>query len=270
MDDIKAADGTRITYESVGEGAPVVLTHGWVMGAAMWERVAIDLARAGFRAIAIDRRGCGRSDRPPAGFDIDTLADDLNLVFEVLDLRDATLVAHSIGGAEAVRMFSRHGADRVARLVLVATTTPGTPVDQQPDAAALDAAFADLRADRPAYLRAGIPGFFGSPPAASTDTIDWALGLAAEASLPASVGLMEAIATTDLSADVAACPLPALVIHGDADTSAPIDLTGRPTAELLPGARLETYPGAPHGIPLTHAPRLALDLSAFVQTPSRA
>ncbi len=266
MTSITTADGTRLTFDALGEGPPVVLTHGWVLGAASWEPVAARLAAGGLRAIAIDRRGCGRSDRPAGGYDLDTLADDLAAVLDGLDVRDATLVAHSIGGAEAVRMLARHGAGRVGRLVLVATTTPGTPAEHQPSPEAVDAALADLRADRPAYLRAGAPGFFGDPPAASAPMVDWALGLAAGASMAASAGLMQTLLTSDVAGEVARCPVPALVLHGDADASAPLELTGRPTAELLPDARLEVYPGAPHGLPLTHAARVAADVVAFARS----
>jgi pimeloyl-ACP methyl ester carboxylesterase len=265
MTSITTTDGTRLTIDAQGAGPPVVLTHGWVLGAASWEPVASRLASAGLGAVAVDRRGCGRSDRPAAGYDLDTLADDLNAVLDALDLREVTLVAHSFGGAEAVRMLARHGADRVGRLVLVATTTPGSPPEQQPSQEMLDAALADLRSDRPAYVRAGAPGFFGDPPAASQATVEWGLGLALGASMAASVGLMETLLTTDVAADVAACPVPTLVVHGDADTSAPLELTGEPTAALLPDARLEVYPGAPHGLPLTHAERLAADVVAFAR-----
>jgi non-heme chloroperoxidase len=265
MNDITTPSGTRIAFDDVGDGPPVVLTHGWVVGREMWEYAAAQMADAGLRAISVDRRGCGGSDRPSRGFDFDTLADDLAAVLQALDLRNATLVAHSVGGAEAVRLLSRHGAARVGRLVLVATTTPGAPAGRQPDAAALKELFGGLRIDRPAYVRAGVPGFFGGPDAVSPEMADWAVGLTLRASLQASVGLMEAMATTDVSADVAACPVPTLVLHGDSDTSAPLQLTGQPTAQLLPDARLEVYEGAPHGLPLTHADRIAADVLAFAR-----
>ena len=266
MTSITTADGTRLTFDALGAGPPVVLTHGWVLGAASWEPVAARLAAAGLGTVAVDRRGCGRSDRPATGYDLDTLADDLAAVLDELDLRDVTLVAHSIAGAEAVRMLARHGDRRVGRLVLVATTTPGPPHEQQPSPETLDAALADLRADRPAYLRAGLPGFFGDPPAASAETVEWGLGLALGASMAATAGLMETLLTTDVAEDVAGCPVPALLLHGDADASAPLELTGRPTAALLPGARLEVYPGAPHGLPLTHAEPIAADVAAFARS----
>ena len=270
MNSITTSDGIRLAFDDVGAGPPVVLTHGWVVGGELLELVAARLAAAGLRAISVDRRGCGHSDRPGAGFDLDTLADDLAELLEGLDLRDATLVAHSVGGAEAVRMLARHGAARTARLVLVASTTPGPPPDLAPDAAALDELVGGMLDDRPGYVRAGVPGFFGDVDAISPDLVEWGVGLALRASLTASIGVMTAGATTDVAADVAACPVPALVLHGDGDATAPIDLTARPTAQALPDGRLEVYPGAAHGLPLTHPARVAEDILSFVPAGVRA
>lgn len=266
MSEITTPNGIRLSFDEVGEGPPVVLTHGWVVGSEMWEYVAARLAAGGRRAISIDRRGCGHSDRPADGYDFDTLADDLAAVLAALDLRDVTLVAHSLGGAEAVRMLARNGAGPVARLVLVATTTPGPPPERRPDAEELEALVGGLCIDRPAYVRAGVPGFFGGSDVVSPELADWAVGLTLRAGLTASVELMKAAATTDLSADVAVCPVPALVLHGDADASAPLGLTGQATAQSLPDARLEVYGGAPHGLPLTHADRVASHVLEFTQT----
>ncbi|HEV2723897.1 MAG TPA: alpha/beta hydrolase [Thermoleophilaceae bacterium] len=263
MNSISTSDGMRLAFDDVGEGPPVILTHGWVVGGEMWEAVAARLA-AGHRAVSVDRRGCGRSDRPSHGFDLDTLADDLRAFLDALDVREATLVAHSVGGAEAVRMLARHGAGRIARLVLVGTTTPGPPQEAQPNADTLDELVGGMLHDQPAYVRAGVPGFFGDTDAVSPELADWAVGLTLRASLAASIGIMSTGASTDTSADVAACPVPTLLLHGDADASAPLELTGRPTAEALPEARLELYAGAAHGLPLTHPERIAADIRSFV------
>ena len=262
---ITTPDGTRLHVDAIGDGPPVVLTHGWVVGGEMWEYVAADLADAGHTAITIDRRGSGRSDKPATGYDLDTLAGDLAAALEQLDVRDATLVAHSVGGAEAVRMLSRHGAGRVARLVLVGTTTPGPPPGHEPDEAALAEAVGGLRVDRPAYVRAGVPGFFGADGSVSPEMADWGVRLVLRASLQASIGVMTAGLTTDTSADVAACPVPTLVVHGDADASAPFELTGKATAAAIPGAWLEVYEGGAHGLPLTHATRVAQDIATFAR-----
>jgi non-heme chloroperoxidase len=265
MRTIKTPDGIRIAFDDIGDGPPVVLTHGWVVGHEMWEYAAARMADAGMRAITLDRRGCGLSDQPSRGYDFDTLADDLASVVKALDLRDATLVAHSVGGAEAVRALARHGAERIARLVLVATTTPGPPAGTEPDEAALEVAFGGLSVDRPAYIRAGVPGFFGGPEAVSVEMADWAVGLTLRASSQASIGLMKSMATTDTSADVATCPVPTLVIHGDQDVSAPLETTGRITADLLPDSKLLVYEDAPHGLPLTNPGQIAADVLDFAR-----
>lgn len=268
MNEIITADGTRIAYDIVGDGPPAVLTHGWIVGKEMWECVAARLATGGMQAISIDRRGCGHSGRPATGFDIDTFADDLAAVFDGLELRDATLVAHSVGGCEAVRMLTRHGAQRVARLTLVSSTTPGPPANKRPDEAAIAAAVAGLDTDRPAYLRAGVPGFFGGPEVVSRDLADWAVSLCMRATLTASIGVMTTDMTTDVSADVAQIPVPTLVLHSTDDLSAPLDLTGRRTAALAPDGRLEFYDKGGHGLPLTCPDRVAADILSFAQAGS--
>lgn len=261
---LNADDGTQLAIEDLGGPGPVVvLTHGWVLGAGSWEQVARRLSTDGYRTISIDRRGCGRSDRPGGGYDIDTLADDLATVLDTLEVEDVTLVAHSVAGAEAVRMLSRTGSDRVGRLVLVAPTTPGAPPEAQPGADAIAAAQAELLIDRPAYIRDGVAGFFGSEDAASPAMVQWAVGLALDSSLTASLEIMRTTLTADVAADVAACPIPTSVIHGEADPTAPIEFTGRPTAELIPDAELHVIPGAAHGLPLTHPDTLAEAIRAF-------
>jgi pimeloyl-ACP methyl ester carboxylesterase len=258
VDVVTTPTGVRIAVDDLGQGPPVVLTHGWVVGGEMWEYVALRLADSGLRAVSVTRRGCGRSGRPGSGYDLDTLADDLTGVLESLDLREVTLVAHSAGGAEAVRMLARSGADRVARLVLVASTTPGPLAD---DHGSLDALLTAMRTDRPGYVRAGVPAFFGE--SIPQDLADWGVALTLRASLPASLGVLTAGLGTDTAADLAACPVPALVIHGDQDASAPLDLCGRPTAAALRDSRLQVYAGAAHGLPLTHPEQLATDIRAF-------
>lgn len=255
---VTTRDGVRLAVDDLGHGPPVVLTHGWVVGGEMWEYTALHLAEAGLRAISVTRRGCGRSGRPGSGYDLDTLADDLSDVLDALDLREVTLVAHSVGGAEAVRLLTRSGTGRVARLVLVATTTPGLLADNP---AGRDSLLAGMRTDRPGYVRAGVPGFFGDT--VPHDLAEWAVALTLRASLPASLGVLAAGAATSTAEDLARCPIPALVLHGDSDNTAPLDLCGRVTAAALPDARLKVYVDAPHGLPLTHPAQLAADIAAF-------
>lgn len=261
-DSITTTSGVRLAVDDLGDGPPVVLTHGWVVGAEMWEYTALRLADRGLRTISVTRRGCGRSSRPGEGYDLDTLADDLAEVLEVLDLSEVTLVAHSIGGAEAVRMLTRHGSGRVARLVLVATTTPGLFAEEVGGREELETQLNAMRSDRPGYVRAGVPGFFGDT--VPRETADWGVGLTLRASLAASLGVLAAGTGTRTAGDLAACPVPTLVIHGEQDRSAPLELCGRPTAAAMPTARLTVYPGAPHGLPLTHPEQLATDVQRFV------
>lgn len=262
-------DGARLHYEDWGAGPPVVFTHGWSVGGEMWEYQMTALAERGLRCIAPDRRGCGRSTPGSGAVGYDQLADDLAGLLDVLDVTDVTLVAHSMGAGEAVRMFARHGAGAVARLVLVSPTTPRVlHAPDNPDgipAAAFDAMAAGLSADKPAYLAASAPGFFGGPDAVSPELAAWGVALARRASLRTSVGLVWTFSGEDSRADLGCVTVPTLVIHGDADVSAPLGLCGRPTALGISKCRLEVYAGGPHGLPLAsgHKERLTEDLAAF-------
>ena len=275
-DTVHTDDGARLHIEDWGSGPPVVFTHGWALGAEMWEYQMTALAAEGRRCIGIDRRGCARSTPGSEGFGHDRLADDLALVLETLDLRGATLVAHSMAAGEAVRMFARHGAGRVERLVLVSPTTPR--VLQAPDnpdgipRVVFDEMVAGLAADKPAYLAAAAPGFFGGDEACSPELLLWGLALAGRASLRASIELVRTFSEADSRDDLAAVTVPTLVVHGTEDASAPLELCGRPTAAGIHGSRLEVYSGGPHGLPLArgHKDRLTADLLAFTREPVAA
>ncbi len=268
-------DGAHLHVEDWGHGSPVVFTHGWTVGHEMWERQMAALAGTGSRAIGIDRRGCGRSTSGRDGFTLDRLADDLAQLLAALDLRATTLVAHSMGAAEAVRMLARHGSDRIARLVLVAPTTPRPAA--APDhvhgipAAVFDEMIAGLAADKPAYLAAAAPGFFGTGEAVSPEMTAWGVALAARAPLRTAIELVRAFSQADQRDELTAVDVPTLVVHGDADASAPLELCGRPTAAGIADARLVVYPGGPHGLPLCtgHSARLTDDLVAFIDDGAR-
>jgi pimeloyl-ACP methyl ester carboxylesterase len=272
---VTTTDGAQLHVEDWGQGAPIVFTHGWTVGHEMWERQMTALADAGLRAVGIDRRGCGRSTSGRDGFALDRLADDLAQLLAALDLQATTLVAHSMGAAEAVRMLARHGSDRIARLVLVAPTTPRPAA--APDhphgipAAVFDDMIAGLAADKPAYLAAAAPGFFGTGQAVSAEMTAWGVALAARAPLRTAIGLVRAFSQADQRDELAAVDVPTLVIHGDADASAPLELCGRPTATGIADARLVIYPGGPHGLPLSngHSARLTDDLFAFTSDGGR-
>ena len=269
MHEITTSDGARLHAEDWGEGPPVVFTHGWTVGWEMWEYQMSALAERGLRCIGVDRRGCGRSTSGRAGFGPDRLADDLAQVLRALDLHDVTLVAHSMAGVEAVRLLTRHGTDRVARLALVAATTPklvaGPDDPNGVPPAVFDEMLAALAADKPAYLAAAAPAFFGGRDAVSGELVEWGVGLARRASLRTSVELLRTLRAADVRDELAELLLPTIVIHGDADASAPVEICARPTAAGIPNARLVVYPGGPHGLPLAaaHKDRLSGDLLAF-------
>ncbi|WP_214402245.1 alpha/beta fold hydrolase [Pseudonocardia lacus] len=259
-----AADGTRLFHLDVGDGPPVLLVHGWSLSSAMWEYQVRALVTAGFRCVAMDRRGHGRSDVPGAGYDIDTLADDLTGLVEHLDLRGVTAVAHSMGTCEVTRWLARTGTDRVARAAFLGAMTPHL-------VGAVGAAFVDaivdaLVADRPRWFQEGAPGYFataGTGSWVSQALIDDGIRTILTTPLEVQIACLRTFATTDLTADLQAIDVPVLVLHGDADASAPIDLTGRPTAKLLRNGRLRLVEGAPHGMYVTARSTIDAELLAF-------
>ena len=269
----KAADGTAIHYEDWGTGHPVVLVHGWPLSLRMWECQALFLAANGCRVIAYDRRGFGESGKPYAGYDYDTLAGDLAALLDGLDLKDVTLVGFSMGGGEVARYLSSHGTQRIARAALVSAVTP--MLARTPDhpegvpASTFEAMIAGLVDDRPSFLQSFAKGFYGagllnlSVPGA---VLDWTQRLALGASPRATVECVRSFAGTDFRRDMAAFTLPTLIVHGDADATVPIEVSARPAARLVPGARLVEYPGAPHGLFYTERLRLNADLLTFVTT----
>jgi pimeloyl-ACP methyl ester carboxylesterase len=264
---VLARDGVALFRRDLGEGPPVLFLASWSLPSDSWFPVTPALADAGLRCLSYDRRGHGRSADPGRGFDYDTLADDLAAVIEAHDLSGVTLVAMSGAAGEAVRYLSRHGAARVARLVLLGPTTPllergaDNPDGIPPEAmAALRAEFAR---DFPRWLEENARPFGG--PGASAATLDWFRAMALTASLPALLDFHRTLAGTDFRAELARLRLPVLVIQGDADATCPIALTGRRTAALVPGARMLEYEGAPHGLIASHPARLAADLLGFVR-----
>jgi pimeloyl-ACP methyl ester carboxylesterase len=262
-----ARDGTRLQCSAWGEGAPVLFLHSWAMQARMWDYQFAALAPHGVRCLGFDRRGHGRSDQPADGYDYDTLADDLAAVIEAQDLHDVTLVGHSMGAGEIVRYLTRHGSGRVKRIALLAPTTPF--LTQTPDnpaglpAAAFEAMRAAWMVDFPGWVAQNSAPFF--TPATSKALIDWAVGMMLEIPLPVALACNRAVTDTDFRAELARVDVPCLVIHGDADASAPLALAGAPTAALIPGCELKIYEGAPHGLMFTHTDRLNADLLAFTQ-----
>ena len=266
MQTIKTNDGTRLYIKEWGNGAPVVFVHSWALNSDMWQYQTAEFAEHGLRCITYDRRGHGHSDQPSSGYDTDTLADDLAMVMNSLDVSNATLVGHSMGCGEIVRYLSRHGAKRVARIVLLAPTTPF--LKQTPDnpegipAAAFEAVRATWSADFPKWVEDNAPPFFTKETSSAMQ--QWGTSMLLATSLPIAIACNRSMVDTDFRADLRDVVTPTLLIHGDADASAPLPLTGARTAKLLPNCTFKIYEGAPHGLFLTHKQRLNADILQFI------
>ena len=273
--EIPSANGqnpVEIYYEDWGQGAPVVLIHGWPLDHRMWEYQSVHLASHGMRVIAYDRRGFGQSSKPWIGYDYDTFADDLKALLDALELQDVTLVGFSMGGGEVARYMSRHGGARVGKVVFVSAVTPYLlKTGDNPegvDASVFQQMLAGLNKDRADFLSGFAKTFYGSAAlgvgvAVSAAEAQWTLTMAMLASPKATLDCVDAFAATDFRQDLAAVHVPALVIHGDNDQTVPIAHSGERTAQTLPHAQYLVYPGAPHGLHLLNKDRLNQDLLAF-------
>ncbi len=264
-----AGAGTTLFYNDWGSGRPVVLMHGWALNSQMWEGQVAYLVDQGFRCITYDRRGHGRSDVPGSGYDYDTLAADLRALLTALELTDVVLVAQSMATGDAVRYVATGDDDRVTKLVLISATTPFLAArDDNPAGlpeVAIEASRQQLVADRPSRFRDGAPAYFAAPQSAElTPQMQAVLDMCLQTPLPVLLACTDTMMSTDLRADVRSVDIPTLVIHGDADMSAPLSMTGMPTAALLPHGRLLVYTGGPHGLFVTDRDRLNEDLLSFI------
>jgi pimeloyl-ACP methyl ester carboxylesterase len=269
---IKTRDGTDLYVKDWGSGRPVVLIHGWPLSADSWDDHAFALANAGFRAIAYDRRGFGRSGQPWTGYDYDTLTDDLSDVLEATGARDgAALIGFSMGGGEVARYMSRYEGRGVVATGLIASVVPyllktkdnshGAPASE------LEKIGQGILADRPGFFRDFFKQFYGSDMIAhpvSDATLDWAWRVAMQAGLKPTIACAESFGNTDFRPDLPAFRVPTLVVHGTGDTTVPIDATARAVKKALPDAQLVEYDGAPHGLTVTHKDRLTKDLLTFL------
>ena len=223
-------------------------------------------ADEGFRCIGFDRRGHGRSDQPARGYDYDTFADDVARLIDELDLSDLTLVAHSMAGGEAVRYLTRHGTGCVARIVLLAPTTPMLLMsDDNPNGApraVFEATWAQWKRDYPKWIADNVAPFF--IPETSPAMMHWGANLL-QTPIPIALACARAMAEEDFRAEMRRIEVSTLIVQGNRDRSAPIELTGKPSAQLIPGCRLLVYEGAPHGIMFTHMDRLQADVLKFMR-----
>ncbi len=272
MSKVITRDGTEIFYKDWGIGPPVVLSHGWPLDADAWESQMVFLAARGYRCIAHDRRGHGRSSQPSGGNDMDTYADDLAALFEALDLRGVTLVGHSTGGGEVTRYVGRHGTGRVARMVLVSAVPPkllksagspnGLPMEL------FDELRAKIASDRSQFYRDFTAPFFGAnrPGAQVSDGISDAFWLQSmRGSLKAHLECIAAFSETDFTEDLKKIDVPVLFLHGSEDQIVPIDASARVAVKLVRGATLKVYEGSPHGVAATQPGIVSADILAFIE-----
>jgi non-heme chloroperoxidase len=270
MNWLMTKDGTRIHFKDWGTGQPVVFSHGWPLSSDAWEDQMFFLASCGFRCIAHDRRGHGRSSKPWTGNDMDTYADDLAALVQALDLKDAIHVGHSTGGGEVARYIGRHGTARVAKVVLIGAITPlmlQTPAN--PAGLPLKT-FDDIRAgvlkDRSQFFKDLSVAFYGANRPGATvsqgllDTF-WLLGM--QAGLKNAYDCIKVFSETDLTEDLEKIDVPTLIIHGDDDQIVPIARSALASAKIVKQAKLKIYEGADHGLPATLKDRLNADLLEF-------
>ncbi len=274
MPTVVTKDGTEIYYKDWGSGQPVLFSHGWPLNSDAWEAQMLFVAEHGYRAIAHDRRGHGRSSQPWGGNTMDTYADDLATLIEALDLRDLVLVGHSTGGGEITRYMGRHGTDRVAKAVLVGAVPPlmlQTPAN--PDGLPIDV-FDGIRdasiKDRSQLYRDLATGpFFGFNRAGATVSQGMADAFWLQGMMSGhknAFDCIKAFSETDFTEDLKRIGVPTLILHGDDDQVVPIKASAHAAARLLPNATLKVFPGGSHGLPQTSGAEISADLLAFLRS----
>jgi len=273
MSFITTKDGTQIYYKDWGEGQPIVFSHGWPLTADAWEDQMFYLASHGYRCVAHDRRGHGRSSQPWNGNDMDTYADDLAALVKALDLKDAIHVGHSTGGGEVARYIGRHGTRRVAKAVLISAVPPGLlRTSANPGGMAIeifDGLRAAILADRAQFWKNFCESFYGynRPGAKASDGVRASFWLQSTLTgFAASYLCIQAFSETDFTEDLKKFDVPTLILHGTDDQIVPIDVSAKRSAKLIPGAVLKVYEGAPHGMCTTLKDRVNADLLEFVGT----
>jgi len=271
MNTVTTRDGTQIFYKDWGSGQPVVFSHGWPLSADAWEDQMLFLGARGYRCIAHDRRGHGRSSQPWSGNDMDTYADDLATLVDTLGLENAVHIGHSTGGGEVARYIGRHGTRRVAKAVLVGSVTPlmlktaanpgGLPME------AFDDIRAGVLADRSQFFKDLSAPFFGAnrPGAKVSQGLrDWFWLQGMQAGFKGVIDCIKAFSETDFTEDLERFDVPTLVLHGDDDQIVPIGASALRSSKMVRGATLKVYPGFPHGLCSTNKDQINADLLAFL------
>src|SRR3954471_11062553 len=272
MSTIRTDDGTEIYYKDWGEGPPVVFSHGWPLSADAWEDQMVFLGERGYRCVAHDRRGHGRSDQPWTGNEMDTYADDLAALVEALDLKGAVHVGHSTGGGEVARYVGRHGTKRVATAVLIGAVPPlmlktaanpgGLPME------AFDQIRAGVLADRSQFFKDLSAPFYGAnrPDSKASQGLRdsfWLQGM--QAGFKGVIDCIKAFSETDFTWDLKKFDVPTLILHGDDDQIVPIGASALLSSKIIKNAKLVVYEGAPHGMCTTLKDRVNAELLSFIQ-----
>jgi non-heme chloroperoxidase len=269
---ITTSDGTIIYFKDWGSGRPIVFSHGWPLSADAWDDQLNFFAANGFRAVAYDRRGHGRSSQPWDGNDMDTYADDLAELLEALDLHDVTLVGHSAGGGDVARYIGRHGTSRIAKAVLVDAVPPlMLKTDANPDGVPIEV-FDEIRAavasDRSQFYEDLSAPFYGVNREGSTVSQGvrdafWLMSM--QAGLKGALDSIKAFSETDFTEDLKRFDVPTLIIHGEDDQNVPLANSALKSSKIVADAELKVYPAAPHGLTVTHKDQFNADLLEFIK-----
>ncbi len=274
MPHIKTSDNTNLYVKDWdGGGRPVILLHGWALSADSWDDQAAVFANAGYRVIAYDRRGFGRSEQPWSGYDYDTLTDDLAAVIKATGAKDATVMGFSMGGGEVARYMSRYNGENIVQAALVSSVVPfmlKTPDNPNgTDQSVFDDMTRQMKEDRAKFFASFYKDFYGvgwvTQPT-SDEVIEWSWIVTMQAGLNATLECAKSFSSTDFRPDLPAFKVPTLIIHGTGDKTVPIDAAGRAAAKGIANSKLLEYDGVPHGLLATNKQQATNDLLAFLQT----
>jgi len=267
-----SSDNTQLYYKDWGRGRPVVLLHGWPLSADSWDDQALSLANAGYRVIAYDRRGFGRSSQPWNGYDYDTLTDDLRAVLKECQVSEGALIGFSMGGGEVARYMTKYNGASIVQAALIASIVPyKLKTDDNPHGSEeklLEETLSGIKKDRPHFFAEFFKKFYGVDKAekpVSKEVLQWSLNVALQAGLKPTLACAESFFKTDFRPDLASFKVPTLIIHGTADQNVSIDASARPASIGIKNSKLIEYEGSPHGLLVTDKQRVTDHLLAFLK-----